>query len=598
MVVGDWTGVRTVNSARYSQDLAMPGPDGPWGGALVAAVREGVVDEAAVDRKVLRLLGLAARLGRLKDHEPEVPPSTPTVHPEWFARKAASAGAVLLENRLLPLDPDKVRKVAIIGYSARAPRTQGGGSASVVPDHIITPLEGVRRAFPDAEVSYAAGPLVENGLTPLPIDRLMNPTTGTPGVRVRFTDELGVDLHVEDRRSTDLVWLGGEAPIEQAAALEVTTIYVPDETGTLELGVGTVGTVRIWVDEVLVFDQRIDPVGTDLGAALLAAPVRSVGVPVEAGTGISLRLSHTPPAAKTGLQTALGFRFGVLPPAVDDDRLIEEAVALAASADLVVVLVGSNKELEAEGHDRETLRLPGRQDELVEAVAAVNARTVVIANCGAPMVLPWAAEVGAVLQMWFGGQEMGTAIGDILTGRAEPGGRLPTTWPRNEDDVPIFQIRPVDGKVVYDEGIHVGYRNWLRLGRTPAYPFGHGLGYTTWKLKLLSTPSAVAADLGGPIPVRAHLTNTGTRPGKQVLQVYARREDSTVERPELWLVGFAVAHAGPGETVEVEVRFTGRAFAHWDNGWQLEAGEFELRVGFSSNDVVATAKIRVADGNA
>jgi beta-glucosidase len=596
VLIGDWTGVRSIESARHSQDLAMPGPDGPWGGALVAAVRDGSVEEAAVDRKVLRLLLLAARLGRLDGTAPAAQRDAKVdadVDVEAFARTAATEAAVLLENRaVLPVDPATVRRITVVGHGARYPRIQGGGSATVVPSRITSPLSGIRAAFPDADVQFCHGPLVEDGITFLPLDQLTNPATGRPGLQVRFLDRDGTELHREDRRSTNLVWFGGTAPVRSAACVEIITRYRPETAEQLRLGVGAIGRVEVLANGVPVLDRQVAPVGTDLGAALLASPITEAQVPT--GPEIELMVRIHPPTNRVGLQDALGVRFGLLPPTVDDDELIAAAAAAAAESDLVVVVVGTNAAMEAEGDDRTDLTLPGRQDDLVRALAAANPRTVVVVNAGAPVLLPWADRVGAVLQMWFPGQAAGQALADVLTGAAEPGGRLPTTWPARHEDIPILAIEPVGGQVRYDEGVHVGYRNWLRLGRRPAYPFGHGEGYTSWQIGAVGVPAHTQRD--ATVAVTVELTNSGVREGKQVVQVYAARPDSAIERPQLWLAGFSPARVPAGVTARVEVEVPARTFAHWDaatHGWAHEPGDFELRIGFSSADLPVAASIRV-----
>lgn len=595
VLIGDWTGVRSIESARHSQDLAMPGPDGPWGEALVDAVRSGSVTESAIDRKVLRLLLLAARLGRLDGVPPAVQRGGAQLDVEDFARTAATEAAVLLENRsVLPADPATVRRIAVVGHGARYPRIQGGGSATVVPSRITSPLAGIRAAFPDAEVQFCHGPLVEDGIGFLPLDQLTNPATGEPGLQVRILGRDGTELHREDRRATNLVWFGGTAPIRAAACVEITTRYRPDSVEELRLGVGAIGRVEVVVDGATLLDRNVEPVGTDLGAALLASPITEAVIPARSAEEISLVLRIHLPTTRVGMQDALGVRFGLLPPAVDDDELIAAAVAAAAESDLVVVVVGTNAAMEAEGDDRTDLSLPGRQDDLVRALAAANPRTVVAVNTGAPVLLPWADQVGAVLQMWFPGQEAGSALGDLLTGAAEPGGRLPTTWPARNEDIPILAIEPVAGQVRYDEGIHVGYRNWLRLDRRPAYPFGHGEGYTTWQIGTVTVPAHSRSDTA--VRVVVELANTGVREGKQVVQVYASRPASKVDRPQLWLAGFTAARVAAGATARVEIEIPARAFAHWDeaaHGWAHEPGDFELRIGFSSADLPVAASVRV-----
>jgi beta-glucosidase len=207
-------------------------------------------------------------------------------------------------------------------------------------------------------------------------------------------------------------------------------------------------------------------------------------------------------------------------------------------------------------------------------VVEVNPRTVVVVNSGAPVLLPWADDVPAVLLTWFPGQECGNALADVLLGATEPGGRLPVTWPADEEGLP--SPRPVDGTLRYDEGLFVGHRRHDRDGREPRFRFGSGLGYTTWEY--LSAQAHGAA-------VTVRLRNTGGRRGREVVQVYAGRPGSAVERPVRWLAGFAVVAGDPAEEVAVTVDLPERTYQHWDEAghrWVTEAGRFRLHVGPSS----------------
>jgi beta-glucosidase len=274
------------------------------------------------------------------------------------------------------------------------------------------------------------------------------------------------------------------------------------------------------------------------------------------------------------------FQLNVRPPHGTDEEEIERAVALARDADVAVVVVGTTEEVESEGFDRSSLGLPGRQDELVRRVGGANPRTVAIVNAGAPVLLPWAYDVAAVLLAWFPGQEFGNALADVLLGAAEPGGRLPTTWPRTEEGLPSTQ--PDDGVLAYDEGLFIGYRAYDRDGREPRYPFGHGLGYTSWEYVSLEADEREAF---------VRVRNTGERRGREVVQVYASRPDSAVERPVRWLAGFVVVDADPGEEVAATVDLPARAFEHWDGGWTLEPGTFALAAGSSSAALRVTAEL-------
>ena len=597
VVISDWTAVRSLDSVPAAQDLAMPGPAPAWAG-LADAIRDGRLDEADLDRKVLRILLLAERVGALEGST-AVEPAPLDGHA--FAREAAIEGAVLVRNEgELPWNPASLTRVAVIGHNARDARTQGGGSATVLPDEIVTPIQGIRAALPGAEVTYELGAVVQEGVAEIPLERLTNPRTGEPGLVVRFRDADGVELFAEDRRSTALVWFGGDAPIAASDIVELHTTFTPDESGEIRLGFATAKHGRVYVDGALVLDDQPVIEGTDLGAAFLAPPSVTATVRVEADVPVDVRAEFELASAGSPLDGALSVTFGIAPDDHDPDGLIASAVASARAADVAVVVVGTNSKVESEGYDRVNLDLPGRQDELVRAVAAVNPRTVVIVNAGSPVLMPWRGDVAAVLLGWFGGQEFGDAIADILFGAAEPGGRLPTSWPVTLDDVPVLDVTPTDGRLEYTEGIHVGYRAWLRADRTPAYPFGYGLGYTTWSFDAIEVAlrepqdGVDAAGAGAEASARdavarVTVTNTGDRAGKHVVQVYAERPDSDVERPARWLVGFAVVRAEAGETVVAEVPVTARRLAHWSDGWQVEPGEYTLLAGSSVTDLSLTA---------
>jgi len=590
VVISDWTAVRSINSARFSQDLVMPGPAGPWGDALVAAVTSGEVDEAAIDRKVLRLLTLAARVGALEGFEPAV--AAPVVVEDGirFAKEAEIAGSVLVRNTgELPWAADTLTKVAVIGHNARFARTQGGGSATVLPEHIVTPIDGLIAALPNAEVTYSVGAVVQEGIAELPLGTIVNPHTDEPGARVRFLDASGTELFAEDRRATALVWFGGDAPISASAVLEFSTRYTPEETGEVLLGFAGAGNGRIYVDGTLLHEEHVIPEGTDLGAAFLSPPSASVAVQVTAGVSLDLVVEYDidPEGALMG---ALSITIGIEPDQSNPDALIAEAVAAAAAADVVVLVVGTNSKVESEGYDRSDLDLPGRQDDLVRAVAAANPRTVVVVNSGSPVLMPWRDDVAAILLSWFGGQEYGDAVAAMLLGEAEPGGRLPTTWPKTLEDVPVLDVTPENGIVRYDEGIHIGYRAWLKADIEPAYEFGHGLGYTTWSIDDLTVDGSSLPAVGA-TTVTVTLSNTGERAGKQVVQVYASRADSTIDRPVRWLVGFAAVFAAAGESVSVDIQVPERAFADWQDGWHYETGSYLFEVGTSVTELPLSASI-------
>ncbi len=600
LVMSDWTATRSVEAAaRAALDLAMPGPAtrfGPWGDALLEAVRDGRVDEALIDDKVVRILRLAGRVGALDGASPPVPALADI--PRELRMTAAASFVLARNSGLLPLGRSALGRVALIGPNAETARTLGGGSATVFPPYTISPLDGLREAGLD--VAFAPGTVGHLRTAAAQAPWLLRPDGAAgsgPGVEVRFLTASGEVTATEQRDSAALRWMSGFGPAEAAgpvAQLEVRCAIRATEAGRYQVGVSGVGRYRLVLDGAEAFDETLAlREGADVVEALMTPPHRLVPLELAEGQAVTVLVQHD---VESSPWAALGtfVQIDLEVPHGTDDEEIAAATSLAAASDVAVVVVGTTAEVESEGFDRTSLALPGRQDELVRRVAQANPRTVVVVNSGAPVLLPWADEVDAVLLTWFGGQEYGHALADVLLGEAEPGGRLPTTWPASEEGLP--SVQPEDGVLSYTEGLFIGYRGYDRDGRQPLFPFGHGGGYTTWSYESVTVDCAPDGQpLPGPgagVAVCVEVTNTSTRPGKEVVQVYASRPDSVVERPVRWLAGFAAVRAEPGETVNVGILLPERVFQHWsDKGWVLEAGTFGLAAGSSSASLPLTASV-------
>jgi beta-glucosidase len=538
------------------------------------------------------VLRLAARVGALDGVEPARPPARAWDDGEIAAelRATAAAGFVLARNDgLLPLDRGSLRRVAVIGPNAAVARTLGGGSATVFPRATVSPLDGLRSALgPGVEVGHEPGVRTHTRLPAAAPGALLLPDGAGPGARVRFLAADGTELGAEDRLGAVYAWqgvFGAGVPARDVAAIELTTRIRAEGTGEHVIGASGVGRFRLVLDGAEAFDARLTLApGADPAEAHMRPPQRGVPVELEAGQEVELLLRHElePGTGGTSFEiSGAAFQLNVDPPAAPDDAGLEAAVALAREADVAIVVVGTTEEVESEGFDRASLELPGGQDELVRRVAAANPRTAVVVNAGAPVLLPWIEDVPATLLAWFPGQEFGDALADVLLGEREAGGRLPTSWPASAAGLPSPE--PVDGVLRYDEGLAIGYR---AADREPLLPFGHGLGYTAWEYL-----DATGADGS----VRVRLRNAGERPGREVVQVYASRPDSAIERPPRWLVGFAGVEADPGEEVVVDVAVPARRLAHWDTGaggWAIEPGRFGLEVGHSSGDLRLRAALR------
>lgn len=582
VVVSDWLAAqRTVESANGGLDLVMPGPGGPWEDALLGAIKSGEVDEAVVDDKVLRLLRLALRVGALPEIGPGVP--APAVDATLPRELAARATVVLRdEDARLPFVPSAVRRVALLGPNAVAPYVQGGGSAHVHPDRVVGPAEGLRSALPDAEVVVLRGGDNRKYAPALDLARCTDPRTGAPGIRVSLVDDQGREIAGDVHPAWDGWWRDLPDAVHDVRLEAVVTLPEP---GRHHLELGTVGR---WTFEV---DGRPVGQGTRTAGAevvLDSSINQPPGCTAEVDGARRVHLSATVQSVRNegyGNQARAALRHRL--PGQDADAEIAAAVLAAQAADLVVVVVGTTEEVESEGWDRDSLALPGRQDELVEAVLDAAPDAVVVVNAGAPVLLPWLDRARTVLWTWLPGQDGGHALADVLLGAVEPGGRLPWTLPASADDVPVPHALPQDGVVRYTEGVHVGYREWERRRTAPAAPFGHGLGWTTWQYDGLAAPAGLTPD--GAVELAVTVTNSGPRAGREVVQVYLEPPaDADPGRPVRWLAGFSVVTADAGEQVTASVRVPARALQVWDvaaRRWTTPPGTYRLRIGRSIRDL-------------
>ncbi|WP_369186877.1 glycoside hydrolase family 3 protein [Streptomyces sp. R08] len=582
--VSDWTAARsTVGTIKGGLDVAMPGPKTVYGDALAQAVRDGEVEEAAVDAAVRNVLRLAARVGILDGTEPVVAedrlPSP--VDGEALAREIARRSFVLVrnENDALPLRPGGT--VALLGAAARDARVLGGGSAIVFPPHVVSPLDGLTAALPEGALTYAVGAD--------PNTELADADKGF-ALRAVCRDAAGQVIGSADAPSGQLRWMGDDLPEgvthDTLHTVELVGTFTPRDTGEHTFGIKGLGAFTLAVGGTTYYDDVQRPVKDDPFGSFFGSPEPRARVELTAGTPVEVSLTYVVSFAENRDLKVVGFTLVHQEPQRDPDELIAEAVESARAADTAVVVVATTERVESEGYDRTDLRLPGRQDDLVHAVAAANPNTVVIVNAGSPVELPWRDEVAAVLLGWFPGQEGGAALADVLTGAHEPGGRLPTTW-GSLTDAPVTQVTPENAELPYTEGVFIGYRAWEKAGRTPSYPFGHGLGYTDWSY------DAVEAD-GTSVTVR--ITNSGARHGREVVQVYLAPVETDPERPARWLAGFAGVEAGPGESVDVVLELPRRSFEMWDetaNAWAFVKGSYEIQAGRSITDRRVATTINV-----
>jgi beta-glucosidase len=578
IVISDWFGTYSPNVAKSGLDLEMPGPARWMGEKALAAVQSGEVGEKAINDKVRRLLQTMLKAGLFEQPKLQPEQAIDLEEHRHLARKAAAEAIVLLKNNksLLPLDAQALKSVAVIGENAQRPSFIGGGSCRVRPHYVVAPLQGIQdRAGASVQVHYALGCATRKHLPVLDSSLLAD------GITVEYyrdPDLSGDPLHTETVDSLDKVWLGEAVPgvdLTSFAACITGVLSVP-ESGVYELGLSSVGKCKLFIDGDLIAD--IDREDTPFGER----GSERVEISLETGQAHQLRIEY---ASQPG-SFFRSLRVGCMQKIPDDS--IQQAATLAAKSDVAIVFAGLTDEWESEGFDRPDMELPGDQAALIEQVAAVNPNTIVVLNVGSPLNMSWLGNVAAVVQAWYLGQETGNAIADVLFGDVNPSGKLPTTFPKRLQDNPAYLNYPGEnGQVLYGEGLFVGYRYYDRKDIAPLFPFGYGLSYTTFAYRnlQLSKPRFAA---GETIGFSVDVENTGSRAGKEVLQVYVRDTQSRLIRPEKELRAFAKVKLEPGETRTIEFTLDQEALSYYDPAskrWVAESGKFQVLVGSSSRDI-------------
>jgi len=597
LLMSDWFATKTsAPAALGGLDLVMPGPDGPWGEALVADVESGAVPESVIDEHVCRLLRLAERVGALggPDEQRQWPaePTAPDA-PERRAqlRRLATDGMVVLANGgALPLAA--TGSVALIGRHGIETVCMGGGSAQVNPPHQVSIAEGLREAIGE-QLTVVDG--VEVRERPVAADpaNLTDPETDEPGLRVRYHDADG-QLMAEEHSGVTGVSVGWDDSFPRPVT-KVTLAARVREGGPTRLGAIGVGTWDISVDGTQVASTSLAAEGHDPGESMLKPPAWTQDVDLEAGALVEatvtiVRSEPVPgPDGKIGqlshvIASGMGLKSLVAQPVpAPAEQTIAAAVEAARGVDVAVVVVGLTEEQETEALDKHTLALPGEQDALVSAVAAAAGRTVVVVNAATPVLMPWADEVDAVLVAGLPGQEGGHAVADALLGVREPAGRLVTSYPAADGENPGWEVVPTDLRLEYTDGTFFGYRGFA-AGRAegPAWWFGHGLGYASWDYT--SAERAGAGGNGAPT-VEVTVRNTGDRDSREVVQVYLQPAEH--DQP-VRLVGWAAAEVPAGASATVAVDCDDRLWRRWDSaagGWARLAEGGELIVARGLGDV-------------
>ena len=589
-VVSDWYGAHdTAGCAAAGLSIEMPGPARIYGAKLEAAVADGRVEEKDVDALVRDVLTLIDRVRARERSADAAEESVDDPADRELCRVAAIAGTVLARNEGAALPLTGAERIAVIGPNAQATRIMGGGSSALRSLPHRTLLDELRNRF--EVLVHEPGCRIDRYTPLLEGDQIIGPD-GAQGLEVRIVN--GVDPDADAAHTTRLdvstLRLFGAVPRGVDSGPCVVTIrgsLRPQLSGPHRLGVILTSPADVHVGDLTLSSSDAPlPPGDSFYGYGSGEKVTEIELTAGRAVPIDITMRLDRPFA--------GVRIGLEPP--DDPTMMDRAVKAARVADAVVVVVGTNDEWETEGNDRADIRLPGRQDELVARVAAVNPRTIVVVNAGSPVAMPWLDDVGAVLLPFFGGQEMAPAVADILVGLADPGGRLPISFPRVlEDSTAMAHYQPVDGRQTYGEGFAIGYRGHDRSGTPPMLAFGHGLSYgdVEW-----GTPQASATHVGtdGEVTVVVPLRATGARDVTVVVQGYVAPVDPPIQREPKALRAWAKTVLRAGSTDEVALRFDSCAFRRWDESagdWTVDPGRYELLIAASSVDIRHTITVTI-----
>lgn len=579
--MSDWGGTHsTVNAANNGLDMEMP--DGQFfGDALKSAIQNGTVSEATLNDKVRRILFEMFRF-HMFSRKPTGSPSAHVDTPEHaqFTRVAAEQGTVLLKNEgnILPLNSNRIHSIALIGYDAStAPKSAGGGSASVIAPYVISPLQGIKnRVGSKINVQYAEGVSSNTGAMPaIPAQYLsiseIGGGRGLQGDYFTNTNMQGQPTATKVVPNIDFNWHGGPSAKGVGGnnwSARWTGFITPPKSGQYEFSLTSDDGSRLYIGNQLLINNWGNHAAQTVTASMNLNANQAYPIRVEyfQGTGDSL--------------ITLGWR---MPGGVS---MMDEATALARKSDVAVVFAN---DYESEGGDRSDLSLPNNQDQLIEAVASANPNTIVVLNTGAPVLMPWIHQIKGLIEAWYPGQEDGNSIAAVLFGDVDPSGKLPMTFPKNADEIPANTAEQYPGvKEVshYTEGIFVGYRYYDKNGIQPLFPFGFGLSYTKFAFSGLRLSSAKLSKNQG-LTISLDLKNTGHRDGAEVVQVYVGDPVSAGEPPKQ-LAGFSKVFLRKGQSKRVQIKIAPRAFAYWSmatHNWVTVSGKYKIMVGDSSRNI-------------
>jgi beta-glucosidase len=591
LVMTDFNQARnTLEAARAGLDIGMPWGSWdttPFGKPLMEAVEKGEIPQSLIDAKVRHILWVMGKVGLLDGVPPTAGGSINTPAHQAVALRAAEESLVLLKNQnhLLPLDPHKIKRIVVLGPNAdrKLCKAGYGGSSQVQAPFEITPLQGLRNRLAGiAKVDYVD--FQEGGeFEPISAE-YWKPIDGVRGMKAQYFNDGNTNpVLVRIEPQINFTW--------EMASPDPTKVHTDNfhahMQGTLVPKESGYYTMRLIGEDISTLIVNNNPIirNTKTGHAQTGTAI----VYLEAGKPYNVQIDYHAFVGDASLRLEWS-----LP--ISDAKWLSNLAALkpkVAHADAVIFVGGWGNGLDTEGADRQNIDFPKGQQKLINAIAAMNPKTVVVLIHGSPFKVDgWIHSVPAVLDAFYPGMEGGTAIAKALFGDINPGGKLAFTWPKKLSDSPSHAIGTEDAlSVDYKEGVFVGYRYYDTYHIAPQFPFGYGLSYSTFRfsdLKVLRNEND--------IDVSFNVTNTSTRKGAEVAQLYVGAPQGPIQRPIHELKEFARVSLDPHEVRRIHLTLHRNDFAYWDmtgNKWKVLPGSYKIEVGDSSRNIPLVAPLHV-----
>jgi beta-glucosidase len=585
LVMSDWGAVHTsIPVFNSGMDLEMPTGYYMNKETLLDKIKNGELSESKLDDKVRRILRVMFTIGLFDDYKFD-PNKVNTEEHKQVALNIAKDGIVLLknENSILPLDLNKIKSIAVVGPNSKVAVTGGGGSSMVVPFNSVSPLEALQNKIGNkVKINFAQGMIIDGETNIIESKFLFSDKDEKVN---GLTAEYFTNMNLEGKPAKVIVdnqinfmW-NDKGPFEDFQkdnfSVRWTGYVKAEKSANYTFDISSDDGVRLYIDDQQVINDWNDH----------AMLTNSYSKELVAGKLYKIKLEYYEKGG--GAIVKLGWR-------KPNDELIVDAINAAKNSDVAIVFAGTNANYESEGFDRKNLILPNDQDEFIKRITEVNKNTIVVLTTGSPVLMDkWLNNVSGLIEAWFAGEQAGNAIAEVLLGETNPSGKLPMTFPKRWEDCSAYNTYlKEDGTTRYEDGIYVGYRHFEKNNIQPLFPFGFGLSYTTFKYNDLKLSSKEITQ-NDKLTVTLNVKNTGNVKGSEVVQLYVKDVQSTVDRPVKELKAFKKVSLNPGEEKTVELTIDKKAFSFFDlktKEWVAENGEFEILIGSSSQDIKLNEK--------